>query len=207
MADGDPQGLESVGLLSWVSWLPQRGILQSPVGGDRKRAVQDYGNPVWEERCRNYRSVWRLSRICFKGISPPHLQWAQCPRAQSFSRIPKSKASVLYSGQRCSSCRSQDRESERLLLQETDCSLLLVSSTPFCCLCLFCFGLHHSPFWIIVPPTRNWTWAQAVKALSPKRWTAREFPHLTFDRCCLPYLGLSEILQWASGGFLLGIPP
>ena len=33
----------------------------------------------------------------------------------------------------------------------------------FCCLCLFCFGLHHSPFWIIVPPTRNWTWAQAVK--------------------------------------------
>ena len=37
---------------------------------------------------------------------------------------------MLYSGQRCSSCRSQDRESESLLLQETDCSLLLVSSTP-----------------------------------------------------------------------------
>lgn len=46
----------------------------------------------------------------------------------------------------------------------------------FSCLCLFCFGLHHSPFWIIVPPTRNWTWAQTVRALSPKCWTAREFP-------------------------------
>lgn len=32
VTDGDPKGLESVALLSWVGQLPPKGILHSPVG-------------------------------------------------------------------------------------------------------------------------------------------------------------------------------
>ena len=41
---------------------------------------------------------------------------------------------------------------------------------------LFCFGLHHTAYGILVPWLEIERKTLAVKALSPNHWTARKFP-------------------------------
>ena len=54
----------------------------------------------------------------------------------------------------------------------------------------------HS-LWDLSSPTRDWTWAPAVRASSPNHWIAREFPSHGFFKDIL------ESLSWP--GFLLFI--
>ena len=52
---------------------------------------------------------------------------------------------------------------------------LLTNDSSF----FFFFWPHHKDYRILSSPTREWTWAMGVKALSPNHWTSREIPWLS----------------------------
>ena len=57
--------------------------------------------------------------------------------------------------------------------------------------------------WDLSSLTRNWTWATAVKALSPNHWTARKFPGIffffTYQYGVLWFMGLQRVgHDWAT---------
>ena len=56
--------------------------------------------------------------------------------------------------------------------------MLALSSWPVCISVeFFCFIFSAMPcgLWDLSSPTRDWTWAPAVKAWSPNHWTARDY--------------------------------
>ena len=61
----------------------------------------------------------------------------------------------------------------------------------------FTFFFMPLGLWDLSSPTRDWTRASAVKALSPNRWTTREFPTAVF-------LILKVLNKWAVQIFKVG---
>ena len=59
------------------------------------------------------------------------------------------------------------------------CGLSIIYSMSTICLFVIFFFLPCS-LWDISSPSRDWTWATAVKLLSPNCWNAREFLHLVY---------------------------
>jgi len=59
-------------------------------------------------------------------------------------------------------------------------------------LCFVCVLATQEGLWYLSSPTRDWTYAMAVKALRPNSWTAQELPVLWWTP--LSFLALSQKL-------------
>ena len=55
--------------------------------------------------------------------------------------------------------------------------------------CTFLFFCHAAGLWDISSPSGDWTWALAMKELSPNHWIIRKFPKVyTLNMCCFFYV-------------------
>ena len=76
-----------------------------------------------------------------------------------------------------SASNSKTGESRSLSARSKGGELDLISESCGVFWVLFCFVLAAPCSWRdLSSPTRDWTWATAVKAPSPNQWTTREFP-------------------------------
>ena len=69
-----------------------------------------------------------------------------------------------------------------------------------CTFFFFFFFGHATGLWNVSSPSGDWTWALAMKELSPNHWIIREFPKVyTLDMCCFFYVTNTLERCWKKG--------